>query len=67
MEQTTVSTIVELPEVLEDSVTRYLESHPKWDRERLMQGALSLFLLQNGSNEAHVNSLYLDSLFNGAQ
>ena len=60
---TTVSTEVEIPEALHQSVADYIASHPGWCAERVWQAALSLFLMQNGVNEAQVGSLYLDSLF----
>ncbi|ESA38282.1 hypothetical protein N836_33170 [Leptolyngbya sp. Heron Island J] len=59
----TVSLMVEIPETLHVSVQEYLNTHELWSQERMMQAALSLFLLQNGVNQPHVNSLYLDSLF----
>lgn len=60
---TTVSLLVEIPEDLHLSIQNYLDVHEKWSQERMMQAALSLFLLQNGVNQPHINSLYLDSLF----
>ena len=59
----TVSLMVEIPEELHLSIQDYLTTHELWSQERMMQAALSLFLLQNGVNKPHVNSLYLDSLF----
>ena len=59
----TVSLMVEIPEDLYVSIQDYLETHEMWSQERMMQAALSLFLLQNGVNKPYVNSLYLDSLF----
>ena len=59
----TVSLMVEIPEDLYASIQEYLDTHELWSQERIMQAALSLFLLQNGINKPHVNSLYLDSLF----
>ena len=56
----TVSLMVEIPEDLHLSIQ---DAHELWSQERMMQAALSLFLLQNGVNKPHVNSLYLDSLF----
>ena len=58
-----VSLMVEIPEDLYTSIQDYLDVHELWSQERMMQAALSLFLLQNGVNKPHVNSLYLDSLF----
>ena len=59
----TVSLMVEVPEALHLSMQDYLNTHELWSQERVMQAALSLFLMQNGVNQPHVNQLYLDSLF----
>lgn len=59
----TVSLMIEIPETLHQSVQDYINTHELWSQERVMQAALSLFLMQNGANQPHVNRLYLDSLF----
>ena len=59
----TVSLMIEIPESLHLSIQDYLNTHELWSQERVMQAALSLFLMQNGANQPHVNRLYLDSLF----
>ncbi|MGD1853077.1 MAG: DUF2811 domain-containing protein [Leptolyngbyaceae cyanobacterium] len=60
---TTISLMVEIPESLHLSIQDYLDTHELWSQERMMQAALSLFLLQNGVNQPHIYHLYLDSLF----
>lgn len=62
----TVSLMIEIPETLYHSIQDYLNTHELWSQERVMQAALSLFLMQNGTNQPHVNKLYLDSLFGSA-
>ena len=62
----TVSLMIDIPETLHQSMQDYLNTHELWSQERVMQAALSLFLMQNGVNHPHVNSLYLESLFGGA-
>lgn len=62
-DSTTVSLLVEIPEALHQSIQHYLDVHENWSQERMLQAALSLFLMQNGVNKPHVNRLYLDSLF----
>lgn len=59
----TISTEVKIPEELHVATQQYLEQHPGWDHERIMQAALSLFLLQNGARQGQVSELYLSSLF----
>ena len=58
-----VSTVVEIPEELHQASQQYLATHEQWRQERMMQAALSLFLLQNVANQSEINSLYFDSLF----
>ncbi|UBF25767.1 DUF2811 domain-containing protein [Kovacikia minuta CCNUW1] len=67
----TVSLLVEIPEVLHESLKNYLELRPDWDQDRVLTAALSLFLLQNrGTDPAPENAhqrqasrIYLDTLF----
>ena len=59
----TVSILAEIPETLHESLTRYLESHPDWDQDRVFSAALSLFLLQNGDGDRRAARVYLDTLF----
>ena len=53
-----------LPEALYEAGQKYLANHPGWDQDRIMQAALSLFLLQNGECDRAVSRIYLDTLFN---
>ena len=62
-----ISTNIEIPEDLYDALQGYIEQNPNWNQDRAMQVALSLFLMQNGTNEQTVNSLYLESLFGRAE
>lgn len=59
----TISTNVEISRELHDAVQGYLEQNPDWDHERVMQAALSLFLMQNEVGIKNVSQMYLDSLF----
>lgn len=60
---TTVSILAEIPEDLHVTLTRYIETHPDWDQDRVFAAALSLFLLQNGECDRRAGRVYLDSLF----
>lgn len=60
---TTISLLAEIPEGLHEAITRYLETHPNWDQDRLFAAALSLFLLQNGEDDRRAAQVYLESLF----
>ena len=48
---TAVSIFAEIPEELHQSLQNYLETHPEWDQDRVFAAALSLFLLQNNSQQ----------------
>jgi hypothetical protein len=50
---TTVSLLVEVPEILHESLRTYLEMRPDWDQDRVITAALSLFLLQNSHLSRH--------------
>ena len=68
---TSVSIFAEIPEELHESIKNYLETHPNWDIDRFFAAALSLFLLQNQSNDTAQSPqnyracarVYLETLF----
>mgnify|MGYP001790874193 CR=1 FL=1 len=52
-----------LPEEISERLQSFLVRRPSWTQARVMQNALSLFLLQNGVNDRAVPRLYLESMF----
>jgi hypothetical protein len=68
---TTISVLIEIPEVLHEALKNYLELRPDWDQDRVFTAALSLFLLQNRGSDSTLESgyqrqasrIYLDTLF----
>lgn len=63
-----VSVQIEIPESLHVALVTFMEGHPNWDQPRVMSAALSMFLLQNRTNDEEprdqaVSRIYLDSLF----
>jgi hypothetical protein len=65
-----ISLLVEIPEILHESLRNYLELRPDWDQDRVITAALSLFLLQNQAesapeklNHRQASRIYLDALF----
>ncbi|MCG5059310.1 MAG: DUF2811 domain-containing protein [Limnoraphis robusta] len=68
---TSVSILAEIPETLHESLQGYLDSHPDWDQDRVFSAALSLFFMQNGTNNTpeaihscrQAARIYLESLF----
>ncbi|RMF27139.1 MAG: DUF2811 domain-containing protein [Cyanobacteria bacterium J083] len=57
--------MAEIPEELHESLKRFLETHPKWDQDRVFAAALSLFLLQNSN--CSINSLAQETCLNKYQ
>ena len=57
-----ISIVTEIPESLHGSLRTYLDRHPEWDQDRAMAAALSLFLMQNGS-DGNAARVYLNTLF----
>ena len=58
-----VSFIQEIPEYLRDAMSTFMDKHPNWDQYRLMQAAISGYLLQKGVNSRDVNRIYFKSMF----
>lgn len=57
----------DLPEGIPERLQSFLMQRPGWTQARVMQNALSLFLLQNGVNDPAVSQLYLESMFPGSK
>tara|TARA_Y100001968_G_scaffold327318_1_gene372086 strand:+ start:8290 stop:8571 length:282 start_codon:yes stop_codon:yes gene_type:complete len=58
-----VSFIQEIPEYLTDAISSFIDKHPNWDQYRLMQAAISGYLLQKGVDSREINRLYFESMF----
>ena len=58
-----VSFIQEIPLYLKDAMTTFIEEHPNWDQYRLMQAAISGYLLQKGVESRAINRLYSKNMF----
>lgn len=59
--------MVEIPEVLHGSVQQFLDARPDWDQERVMQAAVSLFLMQmtEVSDRVTASQMYVKSMVSG--
>jgi len=55
-----------LPAPLHAALTRFIEDHPQWDQYRLVQAALSGFLMQQGMVERQLTRRYVGSMFGRA-
>jgi len=53
----------ELPEPLSRQLEVFSSQRPDWTPERVLSGALSLFLLQNGVTDRAVSQVYLQAMF----
>jgi hypothetical protein len=68
---TTVSLLVEVPEVLHEALQSFVDSRPDWDQDRVFTASVSLFLLQNKAGDSakensyhrEASRIYLDTLF----
>ena len=58
-----VSFIEEVPSHLNDAMSIFMDEHPNWDQYRLIQAAISGFLLQNGVSTREINRIYAQSMF----
>ncbi len=63
LEDSLVSFMAEVPEPLKNAMASFIESHPNWDQYRLMQAALSGFLVQNGVESRSINRIYCENMF----
>lgn len=57
----------DLPKEILQHLQIFLLERPGWSQARILQSALSLFLLQNGVNDRAVSRLYLQAMFPNAQ
>ena len=58
-----VSFIQEIPADLKTAMTTFIEEHPNWDQYRLMQAAISGYLLQKGVDSREISRLYFKRIF----
>ena len=58
-----VSFIQEIPVYLKDAMSDFMDKHPNWDQYRLVQAAISGYLLEKGVYSRDINRLYSKSMF----
>jgi hypothetical protein len=58
-----ISFQAEMPEPLQEAMTRFIECHPNWDQYRLVQAALAGFLVQNGIESREITRVYVGNMF----
>lgn len=57
----------DLPEEIKQHLQTFLSERQGWTQARILQSALSLFLLQNGVSDRAVSELYLQAMFPNSQ
>ncbi len=63
LEDSVVSFQEELPVTLQAAMKGFIEKYPNWDQYRLIQAALSGFLVQNGVESRPITRLYVANMF----
>ena len=58
-----ISFQTEIPRPIQQAMKVYIEKHPNWDQYRLLQAALSGFLIQNGISSRLITRLYICNMF----
>ena len=58
-----VSFIEKVPSHLNDAMSIFMDEHPNWDQYRLIQAAISGFLVQKGVSTREINRIYAQSMF----
>ena len=62
-EDEVISFKCELQENLQKAMKEFVEVHPNWDQYRILQAAISGFLMQKGFHSRHLTRLYLGNMF----
>ena len=58
-----VSFIEDVPAYLNEAMRKYIDDHPNWDQHRLMQAAISGYLLEKGVTSLEMRRFYSQSMF----
>ena len=58
-----VSFVQEIPVYLKEAMSAFIDKHPNWDQYRLVQSAISGYLLDKGVYSREINRLYFKSMF----
>ena len=58
-----VSFVQEIPVYLKEAMSDFIDKHPNWDQYRLIQAAISGYLLEKGVYSREINRIYFKSLF----
>ena len=61
--ETIVSFIEDVPVYLNDAMRKFIDEHPNWDQHRLIQAAISGYLLEKGVTSLEMRRFYSQSMF----
>ena len=53
----------ELHENLQQAMKEFVDQHPNWDQYRILQAAISGFLMQKGFHNRNLTRLYVGNMF----
>ena len=60
--ESVVSFIEDVPVYLNEAMRKYIDDHPNWDQHRLMQAAISGYLLEKGVTSLEMRRFYSQSM-----
>ena len=63
LDDSLISFLAEVPPTIKEAMEAFIDDHPNWDQYRLIQAALSGFLIQNGVDSRSINRLYFQNMF----
>tara|TARA_B100000965_G_scaffold327146_1_gene289846 strand:- start:134 stop:424 length:291 start_codon:yes stop_codon:yes gene_type:complete len=58
-----ISFLEDVPVYLNEAMRKFLDDHPNWDQHRLMQAAISGYLLEKGVTSLEMRRFYSQSMF----
>ena len=58
-----ISFMEDVPVYLNDAIRKFIDEHPNWDQHRLMQAAISGYLLEKGVTSIEMRRFYSQSMF----
>ena len=58
-----VSFIEDVPAYLNEAMRKYIDDHPNWDQHRLMQAAISGYVLEKGVTSLEIRRFYTQIMF----
>ena len=61
--ESVVSFIEDVPVYLNDAIRKFIDDHRNWDQHRLMQAAISGYLLEKGVTSIEMRRFYSQSMF----